>query len=77
VRSVQQFDLSAFKDAVTGYRLCFSWSEQKRIKNNKVRTRWVPSRVCDQAAVRDYRGKGRMHERLAQTTLQQIPTGSE
>ena len=76
-RSVQRFDLDAFKDAVTAYRICFSWRLEERIKNNKVRTRWVPSRACDEAAVQDYRGKSRIHEYLAQTTLQQIPAGSD
>ena len=77
VRPMQRFDLNDFKDAVRGYRVCFAWSLEQRIKNEKVRTRWVPSRVCDETTMRDFQEKSRIHEYLARTTLQQIPESSE
>ncbi len=73
VKPVQRFDLGDFKDALRGYRLCFSWSLEKQIKNYKVRSRWVPSRVCDEAAIQNYRENSQLHEYLARVTLQQIP----
>ena len=73
VKPVQRFDLGDFKDAVRGYRHCFSWSLEQQIKNNKVRSRWVPSSICDEAAIRNYRETSRLHEYLARVTIQQIP----
>jgi hypothetical protein len=73
VKPVQQFDLAEFKDAVRGYRICFDWRLETRIKNQQVRTRWIPSRTCDEDQLREFRGKSRIQEYLARTTLGQIP----
>lgn len=76
-KNSQRLDLSDFRDGVAGYRACFSWNLEEKIKNEKVRTRWVPSGVCDGEAVRNYRKKSWIHEYLTQRTLQQIPAGSD
>lgn len=72
-RNAQRISLNNLKDAVEGYRACFSWNLEERIQNDKVRTRWVVSGNCDEGAVRQYRRQSPIHEYLAESTLRQIP----
>jgi hypothetical protein len=69
----QRFNLNDFKDAVKNYSGCFSWELVEYIKNNKKRTRWIPSKVCDNEVLKNYQRKSWLHDYLVKNTVKRIP----
>ncbi len=70
-KMTQRIELALFRQAVQRYRACFPWSREARGNNGGKKRRWVPSRVCDMAAVNDLRHNNRLYDHLVGKTLRQ------
>ena len=75
-RNLQRLNLDDFKDAVKNYLACFSWKLVEFIKNNKKRSRWVPSKTCHDESLKKYQAKSWLHEYLVKKTIKQIPVNT-